>query len=56
MSVLDLGTASGALLLSIMAEESLRGRVFGMGIDLNEKALTSAITNAEAILSENKSG
>lgn len=49
MSILDLGTASGALLLSVLVELSDRTneRVIGLGIDLNVNALTLATRNAK---------
>ncbi|HEY9039710.1 MAG TPA: peptide chain release factor N(5)-glutamine methyltransferase [Roseovarius sp.] len=44
--VLDLGTGSGAILLSLLAE---RGAATGLGTDLSEAALTVARENAQAL-------
>lgn len=44
--VLDLGTGSGAILLSILAERPL---ATGVGVDISEAALAVARTNAEAL-------
>lgn len=45
-SVLDLGTGTGAILLSLLAE---RPGARGVGVDLSEAALTVARANAEAL-------
>ncbi|AJE47381.1 peptide chain release factor N(5)-glutamine methyltransferase [Celeribacter indicus] len=45
-SVLDLGTGSGAILLSLLAE---RPRAMGLGTDLSEAALAVARRNAAAL-------
>ncbi|MBW6417071.1 peptide chain release factor N(5)-glutamine methyltransferase [Celeribacter sp. PS-C1] len=45
-SVLDLGTGSGAILLTLLAEQVLAK---GLATDLSEAALTVAQTNAEAL-------
>ncbi len=44
--VLDLGTGSGAILLTLLAE---RPRARGLGVDLSEAALNVARANAEAL-------
>lgn len=44
--VLDLGTGSGAILLSLLAE---RADISGVGIDLSEAALDAAQQNADAL-------
>lgn len=58
MSILDLGTASGALLLSVLVELSDRTneRVIGLGIDLNVNALTLATRNAKEFFDNTDSG
>ncbi|MBT9383219.1 peptide chain release factor N(5)-glutamine methyltransferase [Pseudooceanicola sp. CBS1P-1] len=45
-SVLDLGTGSGCILLTLLAE---RPRARGLGVDLSETALAVARRNAEAL-------
>lgn len=45
--VLDLGTGSGAILITLLAE---RGHATGMGIDLSENALSVATGNAASLL------
>jgi release factor glutamine methyltransferase len=44
--VLDLGTGSGAILITLLAE---RGEATGTGVDLSGKALSVAAVNAEAL-------
>ncbi|MCA3443026.1 MAG: peptide chain release factor N(5)-glutamine methyltransferase [Rhodobacter sp.] len=44
--VLDLGTGSGAILITLLAE---RGEATGTGVDLSGKALSVAASNAEAL-------
>jgi len=44
--VLDLGTGSGCLLLSVLAEDE---RLSGVGVDISERALAIARRNAEKL-------
>jgi release factor glutamine methyltransferase len=44
--ILDLGTGSGCLLLSIVSEND---RYFGIGVDLSDSALKIALRNAEIL-------
>jgi release factor glutamine methyltransferase len=47
--VLDIGTGSGCLLVSLLAEATFKGAA-GMGLDVNEAALHIATLNAKRIL------
>jgi release factor glutamine methyltransferase len=49
--ILDLGTGSGAVLLTLLAENE---NAMGLGVDISEKALDIAMQNADALGLENR--